>query len=168
MSSHPHKDDAPLTVSLGVISVSSSRTLEQDESGHWIGQTAMREGHQLLSHQLVPDDARTIRQTLRDTIRELRPDALIVTGGSGVGRLDVTIEAVQPMFTKELTAFGAIFANLSYQQVGAAATLSRATAGLVETTAVYCLPGSLKACKLACKRIIFPELRHLVRHLKKG
>ena len=168
MSEHPHKSDAPSAVSLGVISVSSSRTLEKDESGHWIGGAAVREGHQLLSHQLVPDDARTIRQTLRDTIRELNPEAMIVTGGTGIGRLDVTIEAVQPMFTKELTAFGAIFAELSYQQVGAAAMLSRATAGLVESTAVFCLPGSLNACKLACNRIIFPELRHLVRHLKRG
>ena len=168
MSVHPHKGDAPSSVTVGVISVSSSRTLEKDESGHWIGSTAALEGHQLLSHQLVPDDIQTIRQTLRDTIQELKPDAMIITGGTGIGFMDVTIEAVQPMFSKELTAFGAIFANLSYQQVGAAAMLSRATAGLVAATAVFCLPGSLKACKLACKHIIFPELSHLVRHLKKG
>ena len=168
MSRHPHKNDAPSSVTIGVISASSSRTLEQDESGHWIGRTAAREGHQLLSHQLVPDDIHTIRQTLRDTIQELNPDVMIITGGTGIGPMDVTVEAVQPMFSKELTAFGVIFANLSYKQVGAAAMLSRAVAGLVAATAVFCLPGSLKACKLACEHIIFPELSHLVRHLRKG
>ena len=88
-----------------------------------------------------------------------------MTGGTGITKKDVTIEAVHPMFAKELTAFGPLFAQLSTQQVGSAAILSRATAGVIDNTIVFCMPGSLNACKLACNDLIFPELGHLVKHL---
>jgi molybdenum cofactor biosynthesis protein B len=78
----------------------------------------------------------------------------------------MTIEAVSPMFSKVLSAFGPLFAQLSMQEIGSAAVMSRATAGIVGSTVVFCMPGSLNACKLACTRLIFPELGHLVKHLK--
>jgi molybdenum cofactor biosynthesis protein B len=78
----------------------------------------------------------------------------------------VTIEAVSPLFSKELSAFGSLFAHLSTKQIGSAAILSRATAGVIENSVVFCMPGSLNACKLACTELIFPELGHLVKHIK--
>jgi molybdenum cofactor biosynthesis protein B len=89
-----------------------------------------------------------------------------MTGGTGITPQDVTIEAVSPMFAKALSAFGPLFAQLSMQEIGSAAIMSRATAGLIGSTVVFCMPGSLNACKLACTRLIFPELGHLVKHLK--
>ena len=80
----------------------------------------------------------------------------------------VTIEAVRPLFDKELTAFGPLFYHLSLQEIDSAALLSRATAGVVKKTILFCMPGSLKACKLACKALIFPELGHLVKHAHEG
>ena len=87
-----------------------------------------------------------------------------MTGGTGISNKDVTIEAVRPLFSKEITAFGAIFSQLSFEEIDSAALLSRATAGVIEKTVVFCMPGSLNACKLACKALIFPELGHLVKH----
>ena len=88
-----------------------------------------------------------------------------MTGGTGITKKDVTIEAVSPLFTKTLTGFGPLFAKLSFDEIGSAAFLSRATAGVIEKSVVFCLPGSLNACKLACRELIFPELGHLVKHI---
>jgi molybdenum cofactor biosynthesis protein B len=91
-----------------------------------------------------------------------------MTGGTGIAKKDVTIEAVNPMFAKLLVAFGTLFANLSFEEIGSAAFLSRATAGVIENTIVFCMPGSINACKPACRKLIFPELGHLVKHVKEG
>jgi molybdenum cofactor biosynthesis protein B len=91
--------------------------------------------------------------------------ALLITGGTGITSTDVTIEAIRPLFAKEMTAFGAIFAQLSYEAIDSAALLSRAAAGVIGSTAVFCMPGSKKACQLACKALIFPELGHVVGHI---
>jgi molybdenum cofactor biosynthesis protein B len=89
-----------------------------------------------------------------------------MTGGTGVTAKDVTIETVKPLFAKELTAFGPAFTFLSMKQIGSAAILSRATAGVIGSTVVFCMPGSLSACRLACRELIFPELGHLVKHVR--
>ncbi len=101
-------------------------------------------------------------------IREHDPHAILVIGGTGISSADVTIEAIRPLFTKELTAFGPLFAQLSYEEIGSAAMLSRAMAGVVGETLVFCIPGSLNACKLACKELIFHELGHLVKHVQEN
>ena len=89
-----------------------------------------------------------------------------MTGGTGITKKDVTIEAVSPLFVKELTAFGPLFAQLSMAEINSAAIMSRATAGVIGDTVVFCMPGSLNACKLACSKLIFPELGHLVKHVQ--
>jgi len=165
MSSKAHKKNAPRTVKTGIITVSTTRSLKDDQSGHWISKRAKKEGHEVVFHQVIPDEAEIITQTVMDVIKDPAPQALLVTGGTGISSKDVTIEAVQPLFTKELTAFGPIFAQLSFEQIDSAAILSRATAGVIEKTILFCMPGSINACKLACKAIIFPELGHLVHHL---
>ena len=114
------------------------------------------------------DDAEIIASTVKNLIRHPRPQVILMTGGTGITDKDVTIEAVNPMFAKILTAFGSLFANLSFEEIGSAAFLSRATAGIIEKTVVFCMPGSINACKLACRKLIFAELGHLVKHLKEG
>jgi len=113
---------------------------------------------------MVPDESQSIRSTILDAIGDISPQVILMTGGTGISRKDVTIETLRPLFDKEMTAFGPLFAQLSFEEVDSAAILSRATAGVVGNTIVFCLPGSLKACKLACKMLILPELGHLVRH----
>lgn len=164
ISTDKHKADVLLTVSIGIVTVSTSRTLLEDESGKWISKAAKLRGHTVLAHQIVPDKARTIRSVVRAVINKENPQVLIVTGGTGISSTDVTIEAVRPLFSKELTAFSSLFAQLSYYEIGSAALLSRATAGLIEKTVTFSLPGSLNACKLALEALIFPEIGHLVKH----
>jgi molybdenum cofactor biosynthesis protein B len=168
MSTGEHKKSAPRRVTLGLLTISTTRTLETDKSGQWIRKQAGKEGHQVLHHAVVPDDAASISKALLDVLREKGPQAMLLTGGTGISHQDVTIEAVKPLFKKELTAFGVLFAHLSFEQIDSAAILSRATAGILDDTVVFCMPGSLGACKLACKALIFPELGHLVRHIRAG
>jgi molybdopterin adenylyltransferase len=168
MGTKKHKEKGPRRVKVGIISVSSTRSLAEDKSGHWISRRAKKEKHDVLFHQVVPDNAETIRQTLREVVNSYDPQAILLTGGTGIGAKDVTIEAVRPLFDKELTAFGPLFAQLSFEDIDAAALLSRATAGVMGETILFCMPGSLKACKLACKALIFPELGHIVGHTLDG
>ena len=146
--------------------MSSTRTFENDKSGLWIKKQAKKEGHEVVVHQVVTDDITAITELLTHVVERVRPDALIMTGGTGLSPKDVTIEAVQPLFNKELSAFGPLFAQLSFEEIDSAAIMSRATAGIINQTAVFCMPGSIKACKLACNQLIFPELGHLLKHIK--
>ncbi len=168
MSSKEHKEQAAKQVRIGILTLSSTRTLSEDESGNWIAEKAKSQGHDLLFHQVIADDAEIIRKCVQDHIREDDPDALLLTGGTGVSAKDVTVEAVRPLFEKELTAFGSLFARLSFEEIGSAAILSRSAAGIIGKTAVFCMPGSLKACKLACNALIFPELGHIAKHIRWG
>lgn len=164
MGHREHRTKSPSSTAVAVLSVSTSRTLSSDHSGHWIAKRAAKEGHRVVAHRMVPDDRDAIRNEIAQLSADPAPDAVIVTGGTGISPKDVTIEALKPLFTKELTAFGPIFSQLSYEQIDSAALLSRATAGTIGTTLVFCIPGSLKACQLACKALIFPELGHLLMH----
>jgi molybdenum cofactor biosynthesis protein B len=166
MGTAEHKIKAPRTVTIAVLTLSSTRTIEDDASGQWIKTAAAREGHEVVYHRVAADDAAIITMTVREIIENLMPEVLLMNGGTGITPHDVTIEAVSPMFTKVLSAFGPLFAQLSMQEIGSAAIMSRAAAGVVGSTAVFCMPGSLDACKLACTRLIFPEMGHLAKHLK--
>jgi molybdenum cofactor biosynthesis protein B len=163
-----HKATAPTAVDIAVISVSSTRSLEDDKAGHWIAKTAAKEGHRVVYHQVVKDDADLIRGTILDLVANGGTRVILVTGGTGLSDADVTIEAVKPLLEKELTAFGVLFAQLSFDQIDSAAILSRATAGRIGRALVFCMPGSLKACKLACQELIFPETGHMIRHIDQG
>jgi molybdenum cofactor biosynthesis protein B len=164
MGTKHHKTTAPKKVKVGIVSVSSTRTLAEDKSGHWIRKQAKKEKHDIAFHRVIPDDAEIITQSVLEGIRNHDAQVILLTGGTGISNKDVTIEAVRPLFSKEITAFGAIFSQLSFEEIDSAALLSRATSGVIEKTVVFCMPGSLNACKLACKALIFPELGHLVRH----
>lgn len=164
MGTHEHKKHAPKKAGISVLSVSSTRSLENDESGHWIKKSAIDAGHDVLFHQVVKDDRNDIRDTVTRWVNDSKIQVIILTGGTGIAHKDVTIETVRPLFEKELTGFSILFAQLSYREIGAAAMLSRATGGMIGNTSVFCIPGSLNACKLAFKELILPELGHLIKH----
>ncbi|CCK79021.1 MULTISPECIES: MogA/MoaB family molybdenum cofactor biosynthesis protein [Desulfobacula] len=166
MSTHLHKKDAPNHIKIAVISVSTTRGLSEDKSGAWIKKQAKKEGHEVVIHQVVTDEIEAIRELTEHITQKICPDAIIMSGGTGISPKDVTIEAVKPLFKKELTAFGPLFAQLSFEEIDSAAILSRATAGIIQQSIVFCMPGSIKACKLACNELIFPELGHLLKHIK--
>ena len=168
MGAKEHKAKVPKNIRVGVITISSTRSLSDDKSGQWISKQARKEGNEVILHLVIPDEAVTISRTVVTAIQDHAPQVLLLTGGTGISAQDVTIEAVRPFFDKELTAFGTLFTLLSFEEIDSAAILSRATAGLIGRTVIFCMPGSLKACKLACKNLIFPELGHLVRHIEES
>ncbi len=166
MGTKEHKAGAPRQAKIGILSVSTTRSLAQDQSGKWMCKQAIKEGHVVVAHEVIPDDAAQITATVQKMIDELELQVLLMSGGTGIGPQDVTIEAVRPLYKKELSAFGVLFAMLSFEEIDSAAFLSRATAGIIGQTIVFNLPGSLKACKLACRNLIFPELDHIIKHLQ--
>lgn len=168
MGTKEHKKGALKVLKIAIISVSSTRTIAEDDSGLWIKKRSEKEGHTVVLHRLVPDDKRAIATALFEAINLSDAQAVLLTGGTGISSKDVTIEAISPLFQKELTAFGPVFAQLSLEKIDSAAIMSRATAGIVGGAAVFCMPGSLRACKLACKALIFPELGHIVKHIYHG
>ncbi len=165
MSTQKHKKSAPKKTGIGIITVSTTRTIANDKSGVWISKQAKKEGHAVVFHQVIPDESATITKTVLDLLHDQKPDVIIVTGGTGISSTDVTIEAVRPLFIKELTGFCSVFAQLSFEEIDSAAILSRATAGITGKSVLFAIPGSLKACKLACKALIFPEIGHIVKHI---
>ena len=166
MSTLLHKQNLPKNIKVAVVSVSTTRSLTEDKSGAWIKKQAKKEGHEVVAYQTVTDDIGAIRELIEHVTQKICPDAIIMTGGTGISPKDVTIEAVKPLFEKELTAFGTLFTQLSFEEIDSAAILSRATAGIIKNTIIFCMPGSIKACKLACNALIFPELGHILKHIR--
>jgi molybdopterin adenylyltransferase len=166
MGRNEHLKQAPKIIKISIITVSTTRSAAEDKSGSWIKRECEKEGHEITDYRIVTDNRHEITKAISATIDTHRPDIVIVNGGTGISSSDVTIEAVKPLFTKELTGFSILFATLSFQQIDSAAILSRATAGVIGNTALFCMPGSLNACKLACIELIFPEIPHLVAHLR--
>ncbi len=165
MGTEEHKAAAAKTIRTAVITLSSTRSLSDDESGGWIKERLEDLGHEVVDHQVIPDDSDAIARTLLAVTGTHRPRVVLMNGGTGISPKDVTIETVKGLMEKEMTGFGTLFATLSYEEIGSPAIMSRAAAGVVDGAAVFCMPGSLKACKLACEKLIFPELGHLAKHL---
>ncbi len=167
MGHHEHRKEAPPEVPTAVITVSDTRTPRTDRSGDLIRRLLERAGHPVLHAEILPDEPRRIRRALQSLARRPGLKAVILTGGTGVSQRDRTFEVVEGLVEKRLAGFGEIFRFLSYGQVGAAAFLSRATAGVYRGKAVFSLPGSEKAVGLAMRKLILPELAHLVREITK-
>lgn len=166
MSTILHKRKTPKNLRIAIISASSTRDISEDKSGIWIKKQAKKEGHDVVVHHTVNDDIKEIQDMVEHIILKISPDVILITGGTGITEKDVTIEAVTPLFDKELTAYATLFAQLSFEEIDSAALLSRATAGVIKNSILFCMPGSLKACKLACKALIFPELGHIIKHIR--
>ena len=113
MGLHQHRKAAPDSVAVGILTVSTTRTIKEDDSGHWIAKRARKEGHTVRFHQVVTDDIEVIRTSALEALRINDLQALLVNGGTGITAQDVSIEALTPLFTKQMTAFGVLFAQLS-------------------------------------------------------
>ena len=166
-SVHRHRDSAPDTVRVAVLTISDTRTPETDTGGDTIDELMRGAGHEVVERDIVEDDATRIRTVLLDLLARSDVDAVITTGGTGISTRDTTYEVVDRMLEKRLDGFGEIFRMLSYEEVGAAAILSRAVAGAVGDKLVACLPGSRNAVRLAVEKLLVPEIAHFVFELRK-
>ncbi|SDO11510.1 MogA/MoaB family molybdenum cofactor biosynthesis protein [Alkalicoccus daliensis] len=168
MSVEEHKAEAPNEVRCKIITVSDTRTEENDKSGKLIQEYLKEAGHVVTDSAIVPDDQEAIRAAIKSGLADKSIDAVLLNGGTGIADRDVTIETVKELLEKELVGFGEIFRMLSYtDDIGSAAILSRAIAGTSQHTAVFAMPGSSGAVKLAMGRLIQPELAHVVREIRK-
>jgi len=167
MSVTEHKSHAPASVACFVLTVSDTRTLDTETSGRAIAELLTSAGHTVVDRQLVKDEPAAVQQVLRAEMARGRARAIITTGGTGISRRDSTFEAITGMLDKRLDGFGELFRMLSYQEIGSAAMLSRATAGIASGCVIFMLPGSEAAVRLGVSRLILPELGHIVRELTK-
>jgi molybdenum cofactor biosynthesis protein B len=163
MSVAEHKAQAPREVRCYVVTISDTRTEETDTGGRAIVELLRAAGHAIVGHTIVKDDPEAVRGTLERQLANPDVQVIITTGGTGITSRDSTYEAVSSLLDKRLDGFGELFRMLSYQQVGSAAMLSRACAGLVAGHIVAALPGSEAAVRLAMEKLLIPELGHLVR-----
>ena len=165
MSVHDHEQHARANLKVGVITASDSRTPETDESGKLIRTLLEAAGHCVDYYEIVPDDREKISAALVSNLENL--DAIIINGGTGITARDDTTEVVKSVIEKELEGFGELFRMLSFNEIGAAAMLSRAVAGVRHGKFVAALPGSTAACRLAMEKLLIPELGHIAFLLSK-
>ena len=166
-SVHKHRESAPETVGVAVLTISDTRTRETDTGGDTAEVLLREAGQEIVARQIVRDEAASIRTSLIDLLARPDVDAVVTTGGTGISARDTTYEVVDRMIEKKLEGFGEIFRMLSYEEIGAAAIMSRAVAGSVGTKFVASLPGSRNAVRLAVERLLVPELAHIVFELRK-
>ena len=144
---------------MGVITASDTRTVESDESGRLIRTMLAAAGHEVAYYEIIRDEPAQIAQAINQQLARL--DGIIINGGTGIAARDSTFEAVRSLLDKELPGFGELFRMLSYQEIGSAAFLSRATAGIRAGKIVVSIPGSPDACRLALEKLLIPELGHI-------
>lgn len=166
-SAHEHRESAPETVRVAVLTISDTRTPENDTGGDTIQELMQAAGHEVVERTIVRDEASAIRTVLVNLLANAEVDAVITTGGTGISARDTTYEVVDRMIEKRLDGFGEIFRMLSYEEIGAAAILSRAIAGAVGTKLVASLPGSRNGVRLAMEKLLVPEIAHVVFELRK-
>ncbi len=150
-----------------VLTVSDTRTEATDTGGKAVAELLTTAGHLLAGRAIVKDDAVMVREVVERQLADPTVDVVITTGGTGITSRDSTYEAVDALLDKRLDGFGELFRMLSYEQIGAAAMMSRATAGLARGTILIALPGSESAVRLAMDRLVVPELTHLVQQARK-
>ncbi len=162
-----HRAAAPDEVRCAVLTISDSRTPDTDASGGLIRETLGFAGHRVVAYQIVADEPEQIRAILQGWIDRDDVQAILTNGGTGIAARDTTYDAIAGMFEKRIDGFGELFRMLSWQEVGAAAMLSRAVAGVIGNTLVVAMPGSANAVRLALTKLIVPELGHLVYEIGK-
>jgi molybdopterin adenylyltransferase len=166
-STDQHRAEAPREVTCAVLTISDTRTEDDDRSGQLVRQHLSYRGHHIAAYRIIKDDATQITETLTSWIQDPAIQAIITNGGTGISGRDVTYSTITGLLDKELPGFGELFRMLSWDEVGAAAMLSRATAGVAGGTAIFSTPGSSNAVKLAMEKLIGPELGHIVHEMTK-
>jgi molybdopterin adenylyltransferase len=168
MSTEEHKKNAQKMVNTKIITVSDTRDKDTDKSGKLMIELLHNAGHTVVDYVIVKDEMSPIQEEILNGCQRDDVDAILLNGGTGIAKRDVTIETVQNLLEKEIVGFGELFRMLSYQEdIGSAAILSRAIAGVIQNKAVFSTPGSTGAVRLAMNKLILPELGHVVKELKK-
>lgn len=162
-STNQHRRESPASVACGVITVSDTRTLETDTGGKLLAELLEQFGHRVVIRDLIPDEPERMRSLIAAWLARGDLQAILMTGGTGIGQRDQTFETISALLTKPLPGYGEIFRMLSYTDIGPAAMLSRAIGGTIGTTILLTMPGSRAAVQLAVEKLIGPELGHLVR-----
>ncbi|MGH9314713.1 MAG: MogA/MoaB family molybdenum cofactor biosynthesis protein [Vicinamibacterales bacterium] len=167
MGAPEHRATAPASVRCYTLTISDTRTAETDTSGRAIAELLTAAGHVLVGHTIVRDEPAAVRRMLYEQLANGDARVIITTGGTGITSRDSTYEAIAALFDKRLDGFGELFRMISYEEIGAAAMLSRACAGTARGRAIFALPGSEAAVRLAMTKLIIPELGHIVRELSR-
>lgn len=167
MSVDEHRAYAPEVLGFAVVTVSDTRAFEEDRSGNVIAQLVEEGGHRVAERRLVRDEVALIREQVCELSVRQDVDVVILTGGTGFSPRDLTVDAVAPLFQRPIEGFGELFRMLSFAEVGAAAMLSRAVAGIVQGRLIFALPGSRAAVRLALERLILPEAGHLLGQIRR-
>ncbi len=173
-TSKQHKEQAPKTLNYGIYICSTSRYQQiekgeqnvSDQGGDTIASLVQAAGNKVLFKKIISDDKSLITFALRESVALEDLDVLVFSGGTGITPNDVTIESVTPLLDKILPGFGEFFRRISFDEIGAAAVLSRAIAGVACGKAVFCIPGSPNAVKTAVEKLILPEAPHIVKHAR--
>jgi molybdenum cofactor biosynthesis protein B len=163
-SAAEHREKSPGKVACAVITVSDTRTIENDQSGQTVAESLRQAGHTVVQREIVPDEPQPMRELVTRLATDERVEAILLTGGTGIAARDQTPDTLASLFTKELPGYGELLRMLSYEEIGPAAMLSRASGGLIGQTVVLTMPGSTAAVRLAMDKLILPELGHLVSH----
>lgn len=162
-----HRGQAPDRLTCTVLTISDTRSIDDDSGGATLIRYLEEAGHHVGGRAICPDEKLRISGVIEQWRTDLDPDAILLTGGTGVSSRDMTFETIEGMLTKALPGYGELFRMLSYQEIGAAAMMSRAIGGLIGRTVVLTMPGSPKAVELAMEKLIVPELAHLVQQARK-
>lgn len=164
MSSEKHKSTAPKSLNYGIVTISDScfNGIAEDRSGKYISEK-LSENNQVIKKIIVPDEKDQIIKAVNDILKDV--DCVVTTGGTGITKRDVTIQALRPSLDKEIPGFGEIFRHLSYKEIGFPGIISGAICGTIGEKVIFCLPGSLNAVKLGTD-IIISEAAHLIKHLR--
>ncbi|MFX1486651.1 MAG: molybdenum cofactor biosynthesis protein B [Promethearchaeota archaeon] len=167
-----HKKGAPKNIPFAVVVVSDSRYEElksgkesSDRSTPIMVQLLTDAGHKVESIECVPDSKAHILRVVEELLGIPVP-AIITTGGTGLSPRDVTVESIEPLLEKKIPGFGELLRQISFKEIGAATILTRAIAGIIKETVIFCLPGSPDAARLALEQLIIPEIGHIMKHLK--
>jgi molybdenum cofactor biosynthesis protein B len=166
-SAAEHKAHAPASVACYVLTVSDSRTPDTDTGGRAIRELLEAAGHTVAGHTIVKDEPTDVMARVRAALTDSGTQVIITTGGTGITSRDGTFEAIDGLLEKRLEGFGELFRMLSFEEIGAAAMMSRAMAGTAARKAIFVLPGSPHAVRLAMTRLILPELGHVVQQLNR-
>jgi molybdenum cofactor biosynthesis protein B len=167
MSAQDHRKAASRSLRCAVLTVSDTRTLETDRGGDLVVELLLAAGHHVAARQIATDEPAAIGDLVRRWVADASIDAVLLTGGTGISPRDQTYETIAALLTKPLPGYGELFRKLSFEEIGAAAMLSRAVGGVCERTIVLTMPGSTAAVQLAMDKLIVPELPHLVHEATK-
>ena len=157
-----HRRDQKVNANIALIITSNTRTINTDETGKLAIELLEKEGHEVSSYIIVPNEEAKITEAYDESLRSEKIQVIITSGGTGISRLDKTVDTISTTFEKEMPGFGELFRRLSFDEIGPSSTFSRSTAGLKNGKLVYCLPGSKGAMRTALNKIILPTIGHLI------